>query len=45
MADNFLERQRRDYEERKRKLGSARKTTATSVKEILKRSREKFNNE
>mgnify|MGYP006926039709 CR=1 FL=1 len=44
MADNFLERQRRDYEERKRQwLKTSKKPISTS--EIIKRAREKFNNE
>ena len=41
MADNFLERQRRDYEERKQQQ---LKKPATSVAAILKRARERFNN-
>lgn len=42
MADNFLERQRRDYEERKQQQ---LKKPATSVATILKRARERFNND
>lgn len=42
MADNFLERQRRDYEERKQQQT---KKSATSVATILKRARERFNND
>lgn len=42
MADNFLERQRRDYEERK--LQQTKKP-ATSVAAILKRACERFNND
>ena len=44
MADNFLERRRRDYEERKQQwLQSTKK--AASVSEILRKAREKFNND
>ncbi|WP_308244686.1 ABC transporter permease [uncultured Prevotella sp.] len=42
MADNFLERQRRDYEERKQQQAQK---PATSVTAILKRARERFNND
>lgn len=44
MADNFLERQRRDYEERKQQWQQSTKK-ATSVAEILRKAREKFNND
>lgn len=43
MADNFLERQRRDYEEKK--AGTARRPQIRSVKEILQRARQNFNND
>lgn len=44
MADNFLERQRRDYEERKLKWQKS-KIKPSSITEILRKSREKFNND
>lgn len=44
MADNFLERQRRDYEERKQQWQKSTKKVA-SVAEILRKAREKFNND
>ena len=44
MADNFLERQRRDYEERKAQwLKNNKKVTNTAA--ILRKAREKFNND
>lgn len=43
MADNFLERQRRDYEEKK--AGTARRPQIRSVKEFLQRARQNFNND
>lgn len=45
MADNFLERQRRDYEERKRMWLDKKTVTKTSVAEIMKRARERFNDD
>ena len=45
MADNFLERQRRDYEERKQQWQKKKPTKATSVASILKKARERFNND
>ena len=45
MADNFLERQRRDYEERKRMWLGTKTVTKTSVAEIMKRARERFNDD
>lgn len=45
MADNFLERQRRDYEERKRMWLGKKTVTKTSVAEIMKRARERFNDD
>lgn len=46
MADNFLERQRRDYDERKRKWQQKGGTrTNVSVASILRKSREEFNND
>lgn len=44
MADNFLERQRRDYEARKLKI-QARKKPSGSVAEILRKARQRFNND
>ena len=44
MADNFLERQRRDYEERKQQWQRSTQKAA-SVSEILRKAREKFNND
>ncbi len=44
MADNFLERQRRDYEERKQQWQKSTKKAA-SASEILRKAREKFNND
>ena len=44
MADNFLERQRRDYEERKQQWLKKKSATA-SVASILRKSRERFNND
>lgn len=44
MADNFLERQRCDYEERKQQWQKSTKKVA-SVSEILRKAREKFNND
>ena len=44
MADNFLERQQRDYEERKQQWQRSTKKAA-SVSEILRKAREKFNND
>lgn len=45
MADNFLERQRRDYEERKLKMQKNKTTKTVSVAAILKKARERFNND
>ncbi len=45
MADNFLERQRRDYEERKRQWQKNNTKKNVSVASILKKSRERFNND
>ncbi|WP_337583726.1 ABC transporter permease [Prevotella sp.] len=48
MADNFLERQRRDYEQRKQQLQQLQQNNqkhATSVAEILRRARQRFNND
>lgn len=45
MADNFLERQRRDYEERKQKWQRSNTKKTVSVAEILKKSRQRFNND
>ncbi|WP_295357670.1 ABC transporter permease [uncultured Prevotella sp.] len=45
MADNFLERQRRDYEQRKQHLQQNNQKHATSVAEILRRARQRFNND
>lgn len=42
MADNFLERQRRDYEERKNQMQKKSKPT---ISMILKRARQNFNND
>ena len=44
MADYFLERLRRDYEERKHQWQRSTKKAA-SVSEILRKAREKFNND
>lgn len=44
MADNFLERQRRDYEERKQQWQRTTKKPS-NVSEILRKAREKFNND
>lgn len=44
MADNFLERQRRDYEERKQQWQQKTKKTS-NVSDILRKAREKFNND
>lgn len=45
MADNFLERQRRDYEERKQQWQRGNTKKTVSVAEILKKSRQRFNND
>ncbi len=45
MADNFLERQRRDYEERKRQWQKNNTKKNVRVASILKKSRERFNND
>lgn len=45
MADNFLERQRRDYEERKQQWQRSNTKKTLSVAEILKKSRQRFNND
>lgn len=45
MADNFLERQRRDYEQRKQQLQQNNTKKTVSVAEILKKSRQRFNND
>lgn len=45
MADNFLERQRRDYEERKLQWQRNNTKKTVSVAEILKKSRQGFNND
>ena len=45
MADNFLERQRRDYEERKQQWQRINTKKTVSVAEILKKSRQRFNND
>lgn len=45
MADNYLERQRRDYEERKQQWLKNKHKSNASVAAILKKSRENFNNE
>ncbi len=45
MADNFLERQRRDYEERKQQWLKRKSTKSVSVADILKKSQKRFNNE
>lgn len=46
MADNFLERQRRDYEERKQQwLKNKRTTKGDNVASIMKKARERFNND
>ena len=44
MADYILERHRRDYEERKQQWQRSTKKAA-SVSEILRKAREKFNND
>lgn len=45
MADNFLERQRRDYEERKQQWQKSNTKKSVSVAAILRKSRERFNND
>lgn len=45
MADNFLERQRRDYEERKQQWKKSTTKKTVSVAEILRKSRQRFNND
>lgn len=45
MADNFLERQRRDYEERKQQWLKNKTAKTASVASILKKARERFNND
>lgn len=45
MADNFLERQRRDYEERKQQWQKKNTKKSVSVAAILRKSRERFNND
>lgn len=45
MADNFLERQRRDYEQRKQQWQRNNTKKTVSVAEILKKSRQRFNND
>ena len=45
MADNFLERQRRDYEERRQQWQKSNTKKSVSVAEILRKSRERFNND
>ncbi|WP_295428506.1 ABC transporter permease [Prevotella sp.] len=45
MADNFLERQRRDYEQRKLQWQRNNTKKTVSVAEILKKSRQRFNND
>lgn len=45
MADNFLERQRRDYEERKQQWQRSNTKKTVSVAEILKKSRKRYNND
>ena len=45
MADNFLERQRRDYEERKQQWLKNKAASKASVASILKKARERFNND
>ena len=45
MANNFLERQRRDYEERKQQWQKSNTKKSVSVAEILRKSRERFNND
>ena len=45
MADNFLERQRRDYEERKKQWQKTKTAKKPSVAAILKKARERFNND
>lgn len=45
MADNFLERQRRDYEERKQQWLKNKRTNGNSVASIMKKARERFNND
>lgn len=45
MADNFLERQRRDYEELKQQWQRSNTKKTVSVAEILKKSRQRFNND
>lgn len=45
MADNFLERQRRDYEQRKQQWQRSNTKKTVSVAEILKKSRQRFNND
>lgn len=45
MADNFLERQRRDYEVRKLQWQRSNTKKTVSVAEILKKSRQRFNND
>lgn len=42
MADNFLERQRRDYEQRKQQLLNAHKLGQQSVAKRLLRSRDDY---
>lgn len=44
MADNFLERQRRDYDERKAQWLKNNKK-APNAAAILRKAREKFNND
>lgn len=45
MADNFLERQRRDYEERKQQWQKSNTKKSVNVAAILRKSRERFNND
>lgn len=46
MADNFLERQRRDYEARKEMWLKKKKAKTTSVASaIMKKASERFNDE
>lgn len=45
MADNFLERQRRDYEESKQQWQKSNTKKSVSVAAILRKSRERFNND
>ena len=45
MADNFLECQRRDYEERKQQWQKSTTKKTVSVAEILRKSRQRFNND